>query len=429
MRERLSSFLSAGERELRQGNFRGGGTWIGTRFWYYPDAIGIDTDLNNEYAVITNPRFTAEAERSREDFLSRDDFERMKKERLSPAIRESIDDLNANYLLYADAFPELQELCTVARLMGICSWLAKAKVNWLDMDDLLRVEVPACETEKEKTQLMAVTMTRGEGGPNAENTEVVFLSNILDQKVADYFLTAANVTVYLQGEKEQTSPPDPLSEAQAQSLFAKYRNHKVRDMVTTKEQVEKLVMYAANRLPNPKEAGLSAAKAALTAEERKLESLSAQIERAKSLMPTKENPDYNRWVDAYNISIDQYEAQRARTNAFVARFNNQAGMKTAMILEIGGGINLDPDNFAIRSVASSEKLDAFKRAVARSPAPKENRRTQTLVSSRDLPSVRIVETKKIGKTWISTSPSGSSSASSKSHAKADDGTAVWAMGV
>ena len=432
MRARLASFFSAGERELAQGDFSGRGTWIGTRFWYYPDAIGVDTDLNNEYAVITSPRFTADAERSREDFRSRDDFERMKREHLSPAIRESIDDLNANYPRYATVFPELQELCTVARLMGICSWLAKAKVNWLDFDDLLRVQLPACETEKERTQLMAVTVASRDGSRTLTggNAQVVFLGDILDKTVADYFSSTANVALYLQAGKEHAPPPDQFIEAQAQGLFTKYRNQKVRDMIASKEQIEKLVCYAASRVPSPKEAALSAAKAGVAAEQGKLERISAQVERTKSLMPLKENPNYNRWVDAYNALIEQYEAERTRLNGLIDQYNNEAGgMKTAMILEIGGGINLEPENFAVRAVPSSVKLDAFKSAASHSLAPpKDNMGKPALMNSRDVPSMRIAETKRIGKTWVLSSPTdGSSSSSSKSSAKADHGKAVWAI--
>ena len=433
MRAHLSSFFSAGERELGQGDFSGRGTWIGTRFWYYPDAIGVDADLNNEYAVITNPRFTADAERSREDFRSRDDFERMKRERLSPAIRESIDDLNANYPRYATAFPELQELCTVARLMGICSWLAKAKVNWLDFDELLRVQLPACETEKERTQLMAATIAYGEGKhalSNAGNAQVVFLGDLLDKTVADYFPSPESVALYLQAGKEHASPPDPFSEAQAEGLFTKYRNKKVRDMIASKEQVQKLVYYAASRVPKPKEAAFFTAKTALTAQRGKLERVSAQVEQAKRLRPAQENPNYNRWVDAYNTLIDQQEAERNKLNALVDLYNSQAGaMHTTMILEIGGGINLEPESFAVRSVRSSEKLDAFKGAVSRSSPPSTNNVPKlSLINSRDALPMRVADTKRIGKAWIFSSPAdGSSSASSKTSAKADDGRAVWAV--
>ena len=79
--------------------------------------------------MITNPRFTADAERSRDDFASPEEFERKKRNTLSPSIRENIDDLNRNYVQYAQAFPEISELTTVARLMGLCSWLFKATTD------------------------------------------------------------------------------------------------------------------------------------------------------------------------------------------------------------------------------------------------------------------------------------------------------------
>ncbi|MGO8944021.1 MAG: hypothetical protein ACLQJ7_10150 [Syntrophobacteraceae bacterium] len=97
----------------------------------------------------------ADAERSQDDFASPEEFEKKKSATLSPSIRRNIDHLNLNYSQYANAFSELKELTTVARVMGISSWLRKASPGWLDLDTLLSVELPPLATPREKTQLVS----------------------------------------------------------------------------------------------------------------------------------------------------------------------------------------------------------------------------------------------------------------------------------
>ena len=130
-RQYVPSFLTVAEQDLTDSSHLSYGKWIGTRFWFYPDSIGIESDLNYQYAMITNPIFMADAERSRDDFASPEEFQKKKNTTLSPSIRRNIDHLNQNYLQYAQAFNELKELTTVARLMGICSWLYKASPHGL----------------------------------------------------------------------------------------------------------------------------------------------------------------------------------------------------------------------------------------------------------------------------------------------------------
>src|ERR1019366_8504346 len=108
--------------------------WQGTRFWYYPDSVEIQASLDYRQGAIAKAQFTADAERSRDDFGSSAEFDRAKKSRLSPSIRMNIGDLNRNYSTYASIFPELKELSAVARMMGVCIWLQKANIAQLDLD-------------------------------------------------------------------------------------------------------------------------------------------------------------------------------------------------------------------------------------------------------------------------------------------------------
>jgi hypothetical protein len=45
-RKYVSSFLSVAEQDLIDSSHLSHGKWVGTRFWFYPDSIGIESDLN-----------------------------------------------------------------------------------------------------------------------------------------------------------------------------------------------------------------------------------------------------------------------------------------------------------------------------------------------------------------------------------------------
>ena len=93
-RRHVPSFLSVAERDLLDSSFISHGKWVGTRFWFYPDSVDVESDLGYQYALITNPQFMADAERSRDDFASPVEFEKKKNATLSPSIRRNIEHLN-----------------------------------------------------------------------------------------------------------------------------------------------------------------------------------------------------------------------------------------------------------------------------------------------------------------------------------------------
>ena len=371
-RRHVPSFLSGAERDLLSGDQPVKGQWIGTRFWYYPDAIGVDSDLSWEYAVLTNPRFTADAERSREDFASPQEFERKKREMLSPSIRESIDDVNRNYGQYAQAFSEISELTTVARLMGLCSWLFKAQPTWLDLDNLLAVEVPPCKTEVKRTKLIAATFF---AHPKAEvrdrhriaaKAKVVFLSPILEQTVTEYFRSPTNIAKYLSGDLvPATVDRDRLVVSEATRLFRQYQNGKVRDMLRSKRDVELLATYAARKVDVPPPTIVEKLNAEITADKNTLSNLQSLIKKMKSRINIATSSDnYNALVDRHNELIGQYELVRTRLNTAVDRYN-ALDIQVPHVVEIGGGINLEPSKFAIRQNASSPHLVEFKSRISK----------------------------------------------------------------
>jgi len=57
-RQYLPTFLTVSEREMLTDPLKTEeGKWIGTRFWFYPESIEIESDFNYEYAKIIKPYF------------------------------------------------------------------------------------------------------------------------------------------------------------------------------------------------------------------------------------------------------------------------------------------------------------------------------------------------------------------------------------
>jgi hypothetical protein len=282
---------------------------------------------------------------------------------LSVSIRESIDDVNQNYGQYAQVFPELKELTTVARLMGLCSWLFKAQPSWLDLDELLAVELPPIKTEVERTQLIAATFFSHfkEDKPNrqrvASEATVIFISPILDQTVTDYFGSPSKIAEYLNSDVDARPANHDSISGDAGRLFRQYQHKKVREMLNTKRDVELLASYAAGRADVPLPAIVEKMKTEIADQETALSAVEASIERMKNrINAATTQEDHNDLVDKHNQLIDQHEVMRKKLNAVINRYNS---LQSPYVVEIGGGISLDPSKFAIRQSAASAQLDAF----------------------------------------------------------------------
>ncbi|MHC1725456.1 MAG: hypothetical protein AB9866_05490 [Syntrophobacteraceae bacterium] len=364
-RQHVPSFLSGAEQDLMDSSFISQGKWEATRFWFYPDSIGVESDLNYQYALITNPHFTADAERSRDDLASPVDFDKARSASLSPAIRRNIDQLNQNYPQFASAFKELRELTTVARLMGLSSWLKKADPRWLDLDALLSMELPPLVTARENTQLVSacvVSYAKSEGidaDHVIKNASVVYLSPVFDKKVSEHFGNPANVAKFLCQKNGMKEENFKSYESEATKLFNAHRNHKVSHFIKTREDLKALASYSAGVLQAQEPPVGKALQGNINADEATLEKLGAQIEQNKSMMDsTTDITTHNDLVDQHNALVSQYELIRNRRNDTVSRYNS-LGIATRSIMEIGGGINLRPRNFKIQTPHSSTKLQEF----------------------------------------------------------------------
>lgn len=200
IRTAVPGFETSSEREAMDDSLSHKGGWVGTRFWFYPESIRVETDFDGRYARIANAQFTADAKRSRNDFADMAKFEAYKKSQLSPHIRRSIEDLNTNYFGYASVFPELRELLVVGRFMGLMSWLTGIADPQVDFDCLLAVSLPAFHTDREKTQLLTATtvlQANSIQGRTYGRAVVTNLTPVLDATVTDHFRDSKRLAVFL----------------------------------------------------------------------------------------------------------------------------------------------------------------------------------------------------------------------------------------
>jgi hypothetical protein len=376
----VKDFMTSNEREFLQENANEKkGKWVGTRLWFYPESIEIESDLSYKYARIAKPRFTADAERSKDDFSSPQEFNTKKKTTLSPSILENIEHLNQHYDQYENAFPEIRELTVVARLMGIASWLRRTKHDWLDLDALLSVEIPPVTTMRDKQQLItAALLSYSKNGDVTENyvknnSSIVYLSPILQKTVKQFFVNKANAAKYLCDEDRTGLKPfkgasrEPIDirrlveypnacQAEAETIMSAHGNSKVRDIVKSKEDMKAIASYAGSTIESPKALSLKNIREKLESDKRNLADIKRNIESIKSRTGSDRRSD-NSYVSEHNALVDQYEHIRQRLNKNIATHNQLAsGTQVRRFTRISGGINLEPKYFAIKTTSTSAKL-------------------------------------------------------------------------
>ena len=373
-RSYVSGFLSASELDWVFDSGAPAGQWIKTRFWYYPDSVVVETDSTREHAKIATARFVADAERGRDDFASPEQFERMKKTKLSPSIRESIARLNRSYDDFAGAYPELKELSSVARLFGICCWLRKCKASSFDLDALLSVELPAFRTDRDKTKLMAVTMLGAKRGrrPNEsyirENARVFNLSELLDKKCVEYFPNATDLAEFLCCKNNVDSSQATRYEREASQLLQDYSGRKVRQLIRSEKDVKAFVQYASSKCNLPLPPEIEKLRDDLERDKRQLEAIE---NRMTKLREAAEATRSNREIDSYNAQVREYKVTLEKYNSKVHEYNLLVPDTRLMASEISGGINVGPDNFHVLEKSGSPDLRRFIE-VCKAPNPENN---------------------------------------------------------
>lgn len=290
------------------------------RYWFYPDRIRTVTD--GSIAAVESCQFFADAERMGD------------KRPLGAAQRETMAHLNANFEEYAKRFPPFKELLTVGRLMAIVNWLhSSSAAARVDLDGLLGVELPAFETQRATQKMLAISaVASGGDGPFPERGEV----------------TVIRLDSLLESQAPQTTDDEFLA------LAAAAFNLRDRE----------------NLLP----ARIAAARQAHDAADQALKSKKSDLDRLGRRIDVERiglDRTDEASVDAFNALVSRYEALRRAYNSEVEAFNEEGERLNAIstsvrtIVSVGGGINLEPHNFAPPVVApQSPRIAAVRRAAA-----------------------------------------------------------------
>lgn len=342
--------------------------WQGTRFWFYPESVVVESDVAGSTAVILSPRFTADAERSAEDVKSMGLNMDAAKSLLSPSTASAIKQVNSDYDRLKTCFHELSELDTVGRLMGLFSWAKTSAVaRSVDLDALLSVELPAFSTPREKWQL--ITASHLVVSPNSEKVK---------SGVRRYSFTPflSQPTASLQLTKDEYGKIFPAWIKDTTGFASEPVGH----LLGTKEQVRSFVQVMSQRVINGQTGSLaksidllakqigaldedikksSAAVAAAIDRERARERVYGVEPRVRYdsrlgfQVPIE--TEVTKLASVHNELVTRRQVLVSEHNSLVEKHNAEP-RSTRTILQVGGGISARPESFSVRRVTSSPAL-------------------------------------------------------------------------
>ena len=360
IRAHVPGFASSSERDLAQpGNGHTG--WQGTRFWYYPDSVEIEASLDYRQGAIAKAQFTADAERSRDDFGSSVEFDKAKKSKLSPTIQMNINDLNQNYSQYAEFFPELRELSVVARLMGLCIWMQKADMNQVDLDQLLTVELPAAPTPREKRQLISAALISIQTHTDIQLSDVAaravvrYLTPLLDKTVNDLFPTDDLLAEFLAESTGGNTPQAAFYSSAAKVFRSLHGNDTISQVVTNRQTLRAFASVAAGTIDVPQAPGITALHDTITTKKAEIARFEAHLQSVETSMNSGGADVYNSYVDNYNALARQIRVAQNEVNDIIDNYNSRKAY-SQQACEISGGIELGPSKYKIRALNSSPDL-------------------------------------------------------------------------
>ena len=367
IRRAIPEFMSNSERAF-VGKGQGVTTnWVSSRYWFYPESVSVDADSRGGFAVITRPRFTADAERIGKDFEGLD--ARKKRAALPPEARENIRQLNAEHERYAAAFPEIRDLTAVARLMAVATWLKRAETSRLDLDALLAVELPAVTTPRTLERIVsteyAAVPPSGELSAAAvrETSGVVWLNPMLQRTVGDFFRDRRTFTAWLCAQRKGERRPCSSYEDEAAALFEERRGQPLLELLDSDAALLSLLEFLAGKLDYPLPPEGEAARAAEVADRERLGRLRQDLDRVRARLAEAGDPA----PAALAAERDALEGELA---AIMKRYHDGAGAAswhTLSRIQVNGGISLRPGEFTIRKDPGSKELKEFKRKAQSAP--------------------------------------------------------------
>jgi hypothetical protein len=359
IRTRIPAFMTNSERSFLDVNASPSTNWITTRYWFYPESVSVDADPLEGFAVITRPRFTADAERTGKGFDTVD--ARKKRAALPSYIRENIRDMNVNFAGYAVAFPEIGDLAAVARLMAISIWLKRSEVSWLDLDALLAVELPAASTPRTLERIISSEYiaippygTISEAMVK-DRSQVTWMTPMLQRTVGDFFGNPRTFTGYLCAIRREKRPCSAY-EAEAATLFEAQRGLPLRSLLRSEDDLTAFLEFLFQKITFPLPPEGEAARAHEIADEKRLEHLRGELAKA-TLEAAGEQP-------TKSVSVERMRLE-AEIAAIMKRYHEgrdaTSAWRTEARIQVNGGISLRPEEFTIRRGPASPALQKFKR--------------------------------------------------------------------
>jgi len=350
-RRAVPSFMSNSERRFLNNSSTDLGKWVAVRYWYYPDSCGVDSDDDDRLAAITRTQLTADVERLSEGIGAA----RKNKAALSPEYRDNIRDLNKNYARYAEVFPEYRDLSSAARLMALAAWFGRARPEWLDLDGLLAVTLPAENTPRTVPLLFSTQVLHlsGTASPDRDyvlrNTRVQSLTPELDKKVSEHFGDPPHLAVFLAFKAGKAAAKVLEFDAEARRLFPIVQEKRVRDLVRTTGDVEAFLRSYSARIVGerygfqPEEPARDGNRLAAIRSE--LAALPATAAENQGV----EDPQRRRLEEELGELVRKYHAQGrgARINSLVTT-------------QYTGGVSLSPRLFSVNKSATRPALEKLK---------------------------------------------------------------------
>jgi hypothetical protein len=384
IRRQIPAFLTNSERGFLDRGAPTASVWVTTRYWFYPESISVDVDPAEGFAVITKPRFTADAERIGEGFESAD--ARKKRAALPAVIRENIRSINAFYARYSAAFPEIGELAAVARLMAVSTWLERSDTSQIDLDALLGVELPAAPTPRVLERLIStehIAVPPGEEVTEEmvrDRSGAFYLSPMLQRTVGDFFGNPKTFAAYLCIARKAQKRPCSAYEEEAAALFEARRDTPLRALLASDQDLMSLLEFLTTKIEYPLPPEGEAARAAEAADHEQLKRLTGELERVKREI------DAGGETAAASLAGER-ERLEAEIGAIMKRYHEDRSPSSAWrvrsTIQVSGGISLRPDEFTIRATPSSPALQQFKKlARGASVEAKPGSGTARLVRSR-----------------------------------------------
>ena len=354
---KVPTFIPSDQRTLENPIMDKG--WKGTRYWFYPDSVTVESNLAGTVAAVVSPRFTADAERSESDMKGLASGGKSAKDLLALETRLSIAGLNADYEKLCPSFPELHELDSVGRLMGLFVWAKSSPArSSLDLDELLAVELPAFSTPREKYQLISASHQVESGSGPIRDKKILRYSfnHLLNTPFRDFAFSDEELAGLFEGVSGTTIWD--LRRSTNGAWVGSDSGRPIVELLSSKRMLQNFANTISTRTErNPKKEELKSRLTSMDARLAQFDRESADMDRRLLLLKrsglTKE----------YNSLVNEFNANSRLRSDFVSSYNEVVHELNALprvsrsVVGITGGISVRPDSFLVKKVVTSPALD------------------------------------------------------------------------